>query len=328
MILRMAPATGSGSDMNDTKTPASATSSQARRTSAGRSSTRLSTYRQPVRPGAAAGLIQSLQGELESGRVEIPGFPDVAMRLNRALRAEDTEIREIVALINSEPGLVSRLLQIANSVAFNRSGKPVGDLKAAVSRLGFKNVWSAASSYSIRQLQQLDWLKPLRPWLAEVWLSSNHVAAICIVVARQFGQLADEAMVTGLLHRVGELYLLTHAHKRGVDVQRDQDWETVLRQWQPTIGEQIVSQWGLPIHISAAVGRQDAVANDDLSDLPPFAAMLSAAKLYNQVRDLQAGEEAAEAKELLAAVELWGQPFLKLVADGHEQIEAIRREIS
>ncbi len=314
--------------MHHTKTPASATTGQTRHGGAGRSSTRLSTWRQPLPQGAAAGLIQSLQQELESGQAQIPGFPDVAMRLNRALRAEHTEIREIVALINSEPGLVSRLLQIANSAAFNRSGKPVGDLKAAVSRLGFKNVWSAASSYSIRQLQQLDWLKPLRPWLAEIWLSSNHVAAICIVVARRFGQLADEAMVTGLLHRVGELYLLTHAQKRGIDIQQNGHWDTVMRQWQPTIGEQIISKWGLPIHVAASVGRQDAIANGDLGELPPFAAMLSAAKLYNDVRDRQSSEEAAEARQLLEGVELWGQPFLKLVADGHEQIEAIRRDIS
>lgn len=288
----------------------------------------LRTDRQPPAPGTANGLVQALTEDLQRDVVQIPGFPDVAQRLNRALRAEGTSVKEIVALINSEPGLVSRLLQLANSVAFNPTGRPVGDLKAAVSRLGFRTVWSAASGYAIRQLQQHEWLRPIRPWLAEIWLSSNHVAAICIVLGRQFRQLADEAMVAGLLHRVGELYLLTHAQKRGLDIQGDPNWERIVATWQATIGQQIISRWGLPDHVAAAVGRQDAVANGDLGELTPFATLLSAAKLYNRVRDRQGGDEAAEARALLGELTLWGQPFLKLVADGHEQIEAIRRDIS
>ncbi|MDJ0926754.1 MAG: HDOD domain-containing protein [Gammaproteobacteria bacterium] len=297
-------------------------------TGAGRSSGSLRTYDQLNAPGTANGLVRQLTEELQKDRVEIPGFPDVAMRLNRALRAEETDVREIVSLINSEPGLVSRLLQIANSVAFNASGRAIGDLKMAVSRLGFKNVWSAASSYSIRQLQQHEWLKPIRPWLAEIWLSSNHVAAICIVVAKRFGQLADEAMVAGLLHRIGELYLLTHAQKRGIEIQNNENWERMMASWQPTIGEQIIGKWGVPNHVAVAVGRQDAIANDDTGDLTPFAALLSAAKLYNRVREHQGTEEAAAAGELLQDLELWGQPFLKLVAEGHDEIEAIRKDIS
>ena len=293
-----------------------------------RSTGSLRSDAQAPAPGSTSGLIRTLTDQLEQGVVEIPGFPDVAMRLNRALRAEGTSVKEIVALINSEPGLVSRLLQLANTVAFNPGGRAVGDLKAAVSRLGFRTIWSAASGYSIRQLQQHEWLAPIRPWLAEIWLSSNHVAAICIVVGRQFRQLADEAMVAGLLHRVGELYLLTHAQKRGMDIPNNPNWDRIVGTWQATVGEQIIGRWGLPGHVAAAVGRQDAVGNGDLSELTPFAALLSAAKLYNRVRDQQAGEEAAEARVLLGELTLWGQPFLKLVADGHEQIEAIRKEIS
>lgn len=278
--------------------------------------------------GTTSGLIEALTKDLSSGKLEIPGFPDIAMRLNRALRSEDASMKEIVALINSEPGLVSRLLQVSNSAAFNATGRSIADLKTAVSRLGFKIVMSAASSYSIRQMEQHEWLQPVRPWLAEIWWSSNAVAAICFVVGKKLGKLGDEAMVAGLLHRVGDLYLVTQAQKRGIDIQNDPTWDKVMAKWGSTIASEMLLQWGLPAHIAEAVGRQDAVANGDMADLTSFAALLSAAKLFNSsVRDQQATERASEAATLLESVELWGHPFLKAVQGSQEQIEAIRSAI-
>ena len=84
------------------------------------------------------GLVSTLNRDLRSGELEIPGFPDVAIRLNRALGDENIAIADVVALINSEPGLVSRLLKIANSSAFTTTGKNIADLQSAVNRLGFK----------------------------------------------------------------------------------------------------------------------------------------------------------------------------------------------
>ena len=275
-----------------------------------------------------SGLIEALSKDLSSGKLEIPGFPDIAMRLNRALRSEDASMKEIVALINSEPGLVSRLLQVSNSAAFNASGRSIADLKTAVGRLGFKIVMSAASSYSIRQMEQHEWLQPVRPWLAEIWWSSNAVAAICFVVGKKLGRLGDEAMVAGLLHRVGDLYLVTQAQKRNIDIQNDPTWDKVMAKWGSTTASEMLLQWGLPAHIADAVGRQDDVANGDIADLTSFAALLSAAKLYNSsVRDQQATDQASEAVALLETVNLWGHPFLKAVEGSKEQIEAIRTAI-
>ena len=277
---------------------------------------------------STGGLLTALEKDLRNGTLEIPGFPDIAMRLNRALNNPDAAIPDIVRLINSEPGLVSRLLKLSNSAAFSAGREPVADLKAAVRRLGFRNVWTAAGSYSIQQLQQHAWLKPMRPWLAEIWLSSNAVAAICAVVARKVGHLSDEALVAGLLHRVGDLYLLTHAQKRGIDIRNDDAWDRVIEKWHATIAGSMVQQWGLPQHVVTAISSQDAIAKGDTIDIKPFTTLLSAAKLYNSVRHQQRGERAEEVAALLEPVEVWGRPFLKLVAEGHAEIEALRTSIS
>jgi HD-like signal output (HDOD) protein len=276
-------------------------------------------------PITAIGFVDTLTKDLNNQNLEIPGFPDIAMRLNRALQDENVPVKEIVSLINSEPALVSRLIQLANSAAFNASNQGVADLKAAVGRLGFKIVWGAAASYSIRQLQQHEWLRPVRPWLAEIWLNSNAVAAICFVVAKKTKILrADEAMVAGLLHRVGELYLLTYSQRRGIDIQNDPACDTVVTKWHATIAREILRRWGLPSHVTDAVDSQDALPDTNPADLSPFATLMSAAKLYNAVRDQQGSQLAAEAAAALETTELWGEPFLQIVADCHDDIEAMR----
>ena len=274
------------------------------------------------------GLVDTLNKDLRAGTLDIPGFPDIAMRLNRALGDEDASVAEIVKLINSEPGLVSRLLKIANSSAFTKAGKNIADLQAAVNRLGFKFILSAANSYSLKQMERQEALKPIRPWLAEIWLNSNAVAAISFVVAKRIGLMANEAMVAGLLHRLGDLYLLVQAQKRGVNMQNDPTWEAVVDQWHATIAAEILVQWGLPPFVAEAVDAQDALMKSEHCELTPFATLLAAAKLYNSVRNQQSGDKASQAAEILAPIELWGRSFLNVVAESTEEIESVRTAIS
>jgi len=107
-------------------------------------------------------LIDDLSSALQ-GRIELPGFPDIAVRLNKALRAEHVAIKDIVTLINSEPALVNRLMNLANAAALNTSNVKISDLRTAVARLGFNMVWSSVSSFAMIEMQKQESLKPVRP---------------------------------------------------------------------------------------------------------------------------------------------------------------------
>ncbi|MGI9344131.1 MAG: hypothetical protein ACR2QV_14960, partial [Gammaproteobacteria bacterium] len=131
-----------------------------------------------------------------------------------------------------------------------------------------------------------------------------------------------------LLHRLGELYLLVQALKRGVNIQHDDDWDALVQRWHPTICTEILVQWGLPAFIGDAVSTQDSLATADSVEMTPFATLLAASKLYNGVRDQQTGEKAEQAAALLAPLELWGKSFLATVADCNDEIDAVRSAIS
>lgn len=266
------------------------------------------------------GLATDLGGELD-----LPGFPDVVVSLHRALGDQNSSARDVVRLVTSEPALSGRLLQLANSAAFNPGNRPVADLKGAITLLGFNLVRSTATSFAMRQLQRQEWLAPLRPHLAQLWKESTAVAAICFSVARRVPALRpDEALAAGLFHQIGSLYVLTRAHREGVVIGEVQDWADTISGWHPTIARIILEHWRLPEHLAAAVERQDALDEACGMLLPR---LLAAAKTYRVA--LAAGEHESPALVgRLAPVSLGQASFISVVGELHDEIAAVSRLIS
>jgi len=117
--------------------------------------------------------------------------------------------------------LAARLLQSANSAAFNISGKPLTDLRSAITRLGHQLVQSATVAYAVQQLKYTDSLRSIAKPLSELWNECISVAAVCQAVARRTKVSPDEAFLTGLLHGIGRLYIMVrevgHAGTLGTD---------------------------------------------------------------------------------------------------------------
>src|SRR3979490_1639074 len=111
--------------------------------------------------GAALDFLRLLAVEVSKGTVDLPCFPDVVIRIRHALADPNTTIDKPVWIGGSEPRLASRLRQTANSAAFNMSGKPLTDLRSAITRLGQQLVQSAAVAYSIRQMTSADSLRSI-----------------------------------------------------------------------------------------------------------------------------------------------------------------------
>jgi hypothetical protein len=102
---------------------------------------------------SALAFLGNLATEVSKGTVNLPCFPDVVMRIREALSEPDVSLTEIVKIVGTEPRLAARLLQAANSAAFNPAGKHLTDLRAAITRLGHRPVQSAAMSFAVKQLR-------------------------------------------------------------------------------------------------------------------------------------------------------------------------------
>src|SRR5687768_8561101 len=196
----------------------------------------------PVDHNAAAfAFVSELAQEVSQGKIELPSFPDVAVRVRKVLADENVSNDQIARVVGSEAGLAARVFTLANSAALNRSGRSVADLKAAINRIGHNNVRTAAVSFAITQLRRAGELRHISKELEQLWQEATLVAALSYAVASRVPAVnADESMLAGLLHNVGKIYILARANRHESLFKDSAALPQVIRDWHANIGKAIV----------------------------------------------------------------------------------------
>lgn len=205
-------------------------------------------------------LSEQIAEDICEDRLELPGFPEAVLRVQRTMQSPDVSAEEVVRVLSSEPALAARALQIANSVQFRRGGPEVTDLRTAVSRLGFNLVRSIAVAYAIHQLRLREtYSAAAKAEIEAIWRCSVQVAAASYVLAKHgvTGINADQALLAGLLHVIGRLYIVMRAE--GIGGAADADLARAAEAYQGEIGRMILASWGLPEPLQHAVEHQDAL---------------------------------------------------------------------
>ena len=207
----------------------------------------------------AARLIESLVVEMAGEKLDLPSFPEIAVRVRKALANDDVEIELVVRLISAEPALAARLLQLANSAALNSSGKRLTDLRTAISRIGFNMARSATIAFAMSQLRRAEAYKGLEEPMTELWQHGTHVGAVSHVVAKRFTQInADTALLSGLLQGVGKIYLLTRAARYPGLLQDVGAYQQIVAEWHGRVAQAILRNWEMADEvIDAVTGCED-----------------------------------------------------------------------
>jgi HD-like signal output (HDOD) protein len=222
--------------------------------------------------GNALDFLRLLAAEVSKGTVDLPCFPDVVIRIRHALADPNTTIDKTVWIVGNEPRLAARLLQTANSAAFNMSGKPLTDLRSAITRLGQQLVQSAAVAYAIQQMKSAGSLRSIAKPLSELWRDCISVASVSRAVAKYTTVSADEAFLTGLLHGIGRLYIMVRAVGHAAQFGNDRTLLDLVADWHAPIGKAVLENWGFAEQMCTAVGDQDDherrwIRNGELSDI-------------------------------------------------------------
>ncbi|MGE0114160.1 MAG: HDOD domain-containing protein [Steroidobacteraceae bacterium] len=270
-------------------------------------------------------FVADLAAEVSAGRVELPAFPDVATRVRKALADENLTPDHIARVVGSEAGLAARVMTLANSAALNRSGKNITELKTAINRIGHNNVRTAAVAFAISQLRRAEELRPISRELEGLWHEATMVAALCHALAtRTPGINSDEAMLTGLIHNVGKIYILARAHKHEELFADPEAMGLIMRDWQANVGKAIIENWGFSQHIADAVGEHEdsdrSVGYADLTDVLTIAVLASTYVGQDGV-DLELNMQGVRAFSRLG---LDNEKFAQVMRDCVEEINALR----
>ena len=208
-------------------------------------------------------FVQALAAELSGGKVELPGFPHIVMRVQRVLSDDKVDATKIVRVIGSEPVLATQLVRMAHSAALNPAGTPVTDLRAAVTRVGVDTVRTATIAFAVRQLNEAPMLRGLEMQLGVLWRRSVQVASLCFVVARRLTSVsADTALLAGLLQGIGRLYILTRASRHRSLFCDAATYQAIEHDWHLSIAAALLENWGIADEIVQAVHESENLERD------------------------------------------------------------------
>ncbi|HUL92947.1 MAG TPA: HDOD domain-containing protein [Burkholderiales bacterium] len=157
-------------------------------------------------------VLELIATEIGRGELTFPTSSQLALRIRQALDDPDCAAASVARLIQADPLLAARVVGLANSVLYNRSGRVVTEIQGAVSRVGFSVVRSLATAIVARQIAGTPLQAIHRKMAMDLWEHTTHVAALAFVLARRATrQDPDAAMFAGLMHEVGGFYLLSRA---------------------------------------------------------------------------------------------------------------------
>ena len=221
----------------------------------------------------------------------LPTPSPIALRLLSVAAEEDADIGEIIALIQTDPGMTARLLGLCRR-ASTGLGQSVTTIDRAVMMLGLDAVRALLLSVDLRQFmtetaREEPCASPGEDEehagvnRAGLWRHSLAVAVAAEAVAAAhadegYAVSPDEAFVCGLLHDIGKIaldLLLPRAFSRAVQIsERHCDPLAAVERRligvdHATAGKRLAERWGLPEIIRDVIWLHGRPARS-IPDLP------------------------------------------------------------
>ncbi len=176
--------------------------------------------------------------------LQVPSLPDVALRLRSALQ-KDISIADAVKILNLDPVISSKVIQVANSPIY-RGSNPITSSHDAVNRLGFKTTQNLVTSISLHQLFRSR-NRQLNNIIQTLWKQSIQIASLSHTLAGLTRKVsADEALLAGLIHNIGALPIVTFAESIDVSRYTEEELHASIICLQGLLGTHILKKWHFP----------------------------------------------------------------------------------
>ena len=224
-------------------------------------------------------FVNELIEDLESGQLQLPTLPEVALRVRDVVDDEDANASQIAEIIAQDAALSARLIQVANSPLY-RGRQEIDRLSMVVARLGNKLVRNLVTSQVMKQMFQAT-NDVVDQHLRAVWEHSVQVAAIARALAGSVpGVMPDQAMLAGLIHDIGTLPILYRAEERDELLETPGLLDQLIARLHTRIGGAILKHWKFPDALVAVAAEHENLertheGGPDLVDLVQVANLQS-----------------------------------------------------
>jgi hypothetical protein len=186
-----------------------------------------------------------------SGELVFPTSVNAALNLQLALGDPDCDTEDVIRKVLAEPVLAARTVALSNSATFNRNGPPITSVRAAVLRVGFRNLYTMAAAMVVRQFGARIRDPQLRAKAAQLWRHCAHVAALSHVLGRHVTSTdPDTALFAAIVHEAGGFYLLSRADDMPGLLDDPSDWMGAA---QEIISREMMKKLAIPEPVSMAI---------------------------------------------------------------------------
>lgn len=273
-------------------------------------------------------LVHELAKDLSQGQLPLPSFPDVVVKIRKTISDENCNADKIVQVLGAEPVLAARIINISNSAAMRPSADPITDLRMAVSRIGYKMVRNTTMSYGVTQTEASYKSAKAKNCLKKLWDEASHVAALCFVLTKKCTKLnPDEALLIGLMHSIGKLYILGKTEDHPALLDDDAQLKQIMEQWHCPLGSVILKNWGFETYVSSAIASYRNNKRE-YSDEADYTDVLAVASLFSQFMRAE-GDEEFHLNDTPASQQLniGVQDMVAIIESSNNQINSLRRAL-
>lgn len=209
-----------------------------------------------AQPDAQSSVLQELQQACESGTLEVPVIPEVAMRVRQLMAEDEASLAELAQLLQTDPAIAARTIEVANS-AFYRGAHDSRSVPQAVNRLGFRTACNLAISMNMRNLYESA-TSTYRKRMREIWQDGVQISAASYLIAeRCTGLDPDRALLAGLLHNIGAIPLIGYATVHFGDL-KIEELNAALDHLAATAGVLVMQAWDMDQELIDVVDQHSA----------------------------------------------------------------------
>lgn len=150
-------------------------------------------------PSIGAGQVDEGRTEILLKGIDIPACPEILIDIDRELRSESPNQREIARLISKDVALSGRVMRIANSPAFG-TGRSLDSIMQALSVLGSQQMFNLV----VTQLLKVALAGAPEIKMDRFWDDSARTARLSAELARRLKKVKPEKAYTfSLFHDCG-----------------------------------------------------------------------------------------------------------------------------
>jgi putative nucleotidyltransferase with HDIG domain len=212
--------------------------------------------------------------DVVKGIRDLPSLPSVVIELLNSFEQTDASTSALANKVSQDQALAAKTLRLANSSFYGLQHK-VTTIQQAITVLGFDNVRTLVmaagviSNFSSSVQEDFN--------LANFWQHAVGTALCAKALARALNLSQDHAFISGLLHDIGRLVLVSQfpdqyakiiAYRTEHDCTMLEAERSVVVVDHTIIGQALAAYWKFPIVIQRSIENHHAPMLQDLGGIP------------------------------------------------------------